>query len=130
MDTKAKVESAYKQLFDKIVADYMDGKVKTSDAILDEILMSADEKTIDGFKNLILGRYKEYIYDTIYYPFFTCEDDYVMKELAHIIKQKFGEDFLQNHKLDPEHWMFADGSYAFLFTPDFKQAVYKVHNEL
>jgi hypothetical protein len=122
-DTKTKVEAAYKELYTTLQAVYMEEGGNT-DAILNNLLQSGDAKAVDGFKNLLLGKYKEYIYETTNYPFFTCEDTFIMEELERIIKSRFGEDFFNYHRLDQQHWMFANGAYSYFFAPDFIQAVY------
>ena len=91
-----------------------------------EKLISADDHTSDGFKNILFAMYKKYVYYTWHVPIFTEENEYVMNALEHIIKKLYGEWFLEHHRLNKDHWIFADtdGNYALCFTPHFIETVY------
>lgn len=125
---KAIVESAYNDLLENIKEMYMASDADStkfneiSQKIIDSV--KSDETTTDGFKNLLLARYKECVYEASGYPFFSYEDEFIMETLQSLIKANFGDEFFNTHRLEQTHWMFADGTYEFLFAPDFVETVY------
>jgi hypothetical protein len=124
--TKAIVEKLYQDLLDNIKEMYMaseeENVIDVSQKIIDTL--KSDDNALDGFKNLLFAKYKECLYESIGYPFCTYEDEFIMETLETLIKDNFGEEFFNTHRLEQTHWMFADGTYSFLFTPDFVQSVY------
>ncbi len=126
--TKARIEATYKDLLENMQATYMaeDNEKEKYEKQSQEIIdgLKSDEYATDGFKNLLFARYKECVYESVTYPFFSCEDEFVMETLEALIKSNYGEDFCNTHRLEQTHWMFADGTYNFLFEPDFIETVY------
>lgn len=124
------VEALYDVLYENLRKQYMAVNDQDKENLLVkykvilDLLLSADKQISDGFKNLLFARYKEYIYYMGHIPDFTYEDEFIMLEFERIIKRFYGEWFFQNHRLNKEHWVFADGSYDLFFTPDFIQSVY------
>jgi hypothetical protein len=126
--TKKDIEAVYQSLLDNVKETYMasdDEKNKYEQQSQDIIdALKSDEYAMDAFKNLLFAMYKYSVYEASSYPFFTCEDEFVMQTFESLIRTNYGDDFLHSHRLQQTHWMFANGAYPFLFDTDFVQTVY------
>lgn len=129
-DTRKYVETLCNALDENLHHQYVTGSdqhkanlVGQYNSIL-ENMTSADDHTSDAFKNILFAMYKKYVYYTWHVPIFTEENEYVMNALEHIIKKLYGEWFLEHHRLNDDHWIFAEGNYALCFTSHFIETVY------
>ncbi len=126
--TKKDIEAVCHDLIENIKITYMasDEDTNTLELRSQSIIeaCNSDNDTMDGFKNLLFGMYKYCVYESYTYPFFSCEDEFVMLNLESLIRTNYGNDFLNNHRLEQTHWVYADGTYSYLFTQDFVDTVY------
>lgn len=106
------IDETCKRLIGKMKEAYMSGEDMEKLMIISSNLLShLNTNDQDAMKQLLLAHQSDYVYDTINYPFFSDEDEYIMNALENIINHCYGK----NQQLDESHWIFADGKYKHLF---------------
>jgi hypothetical protein len=67
------------------------------------------------FTMLLIAEFKELVYESIFFPHFDQYDNDRMCGLERVIKTYYGDDVLENHIHDPEHFLFNDGRHHYMF---------------
>ena len=126
--TKQIVQDVFKQ-FDKNLEticyareSMLFDQVQESLKVERQLIMSLrTDEEIDGFKTILITEYKNLIYDSIHYPFFSVLDELTMKEYRRVLHEQFGgDDFVKTHTHNPDHFMFKDSNRHFLFYEDYE----------
>jgi hypothetical protein len=81
-------------------------------AIFDSI--SKDE-ILDGLRRLVIADFKEMVYESIYFPYFTDQESDEMQEYFELIERHFGENAAYNHVHDPTHYIFSGEPCYYMF---------------
>jgi hypothetical protein len=81
-------------------------------AIFDSI---TNEEILDGLKRLVIADFKELVYESMYFPYFTDQERMEMQGYCELIKHHFGENAAYNHVHDPSHHIFSGEPCYYMF---------------